>query len=955
MDAFNKRFGMIFLIRVGIFAGLSLFLLACSKGDFQLQIKETGTYNIVAGHDLISDPGLLVEVTIPVTLVHVNKGLLELKVEVKDLWDQPLPVYDLHIPFDLPGSADLIEKDVVLSLPNGFYRIGITAIHGQRSDAGYTEIGIVPPTAAGLRPNSFFASNTSNIKLGKDLDLLDLVGMKVQRTHFYPDTLGIPEIPGDAPLLFDYTRLDEAYAETLDKGIWVLPIAGYAFPGTRSDMAVKMNNHGPPRHFNEFALSWVEIIKRYPDIRVYELWNEPWIYEWTWAANAQEYRDLQDMWCRLALEADPGLRIIAGNSCMFVEDHLEPFPGVWKGLIHATSHHPYANAEARSLRHNAQIRSIDYGYLVNSRMDLPYYYITEGGTLYSSRPGDKIGVGHNNNVNASKAVQYTVITALHGAYQTNLQWNLGYGPAWTRSNTTLAVCAHFLEDRPIVADIWPENSLAYGAIFAHPGHITEEVRDLQRAGEISVRWEEAVPDHSAHKDLKVAVLFSLMGATADSLDHNGQLVFPDSKDIRAFDCVGQEILPVNGQLVVPFNEYPVYLTTSDLGVMELYHVISGAKMEEVTALSFYASSLLRPAKEDQQLLLRIDNHINRPVRGTISIQMHEQVLGSSAFNLNPGQVKDIPLTLDGFEMTDDNIYPVVISVDSDAGSFRREQMIQRAMFMRGHKIIDGDLADWHDEVPVILDSDMLRQGIELTQYLFNPSLERPVDDEGTDRRVAARVYTGFDDDYVYIAAEVLEDTLMNQAGRPATVNNVETGYVLGMPGGLRHPRYTGDLFMFGFGFRDRVPGFGRQMDHPLAWKGQFYDTDYLYLAHVSTEGNQLLRQWGAETPRQNGFQTDSVAHIGEVPGSQIMIKRNESSKTTIYEIAIPREEIALFDDNETKLRFGFVLINNEGAGTSGKLEWAEAAGVFDYWLNSGSFAPTWDQYLPCQTFFGIGK
>jgi hypothetical protein len=37
------------------------------------------------------------------------------------------------------------------------------------------------------------------------------------------------------------------------------------------------------------------------------------------------------------------------------------------------------------------------------------------------------------------------------------------------------------------------------------------------------------------------------------------------------------------------------------------------------------------------------------------------------------------------------------------------------------------------------------------------------------------------------------------------------------------------------------------------------------------------------------------------------------------------------------------------------VEWSVAAGVFDYWANLGSYAPSWNQYLPCQTLFGIER
>jgi hypothetical protein len=1025
------------------FALIVPFLLtSCGKDGFNIIIHEAGTYNIIRGYDPVDYPGRETKISIPVEMINPGKNKTEFRVTAEDIYGNPYN-WQIHvIPVVTNGTGKSLTCSLNISLPVGFYRIQVIAVHGNQKDIAFTEIAIVPPSATGLRPNSFFASNTSDIKLGKDLDLLDLLGVKVQRTHFYPETESIPAIPVNQSLEFNYSLLDRYFDEAAGKGTWILPIAGYAFPGTRSALAEEMNLHGPPRHFGEFTLSWIDIIRKYPEIRVYELWNEPWIYEWTWAANAADYREMQKLWCEEVLNADSSIRIIVGNSCMFVEDNIEPFPEIWKGLIDGTSHHPYAHAEARSLRHNAQIRSIDYGYLVNRRMNLPYYYLTEGGTLYStpasiseanmqidkllkkivrqdkgeelitlfndfrynhaaikySDPSrddisrltihgqdlknqllekgsenrttgvilkdlfsafyisqqDETGQGHNSNVNASKAVHYTFFSALHGAYQTNIQWRLGFGPEWTRSNSTLAVCSYFLEDRPIVADIWPESSLVYGAVFANPESIDSEVQNLKRSVELSSRWEEPVPEDARHKELKVAVVFSLAGPGPDSIDTRGRLTITDAGQIRAFDCTGREIHRKGDKLIVPLNEYPVYLTSSGLSAYQLHQAVSGARIEHVSALSFYAASFTRPAEDDQLLHLRIDNHLNRNISGDITISVDGEIIGKQDFDSDPG-LNEVYIPLKKHRPAEDGIYPTMISIESDAGNFYREQLVQRALFTRGTRAIDGKLDDWQDSRPVIIDSDMLKDGVDLTRYLFNPTLERPVAGQAEGVRVAARIYTSYDESYVYVAAEVLEETLMNTAGREAMVSGVRTGYTEGMPGGLMHPRFTGDLLMLGFGFRERVPGFGRQLDDPLAWKGQFYDTDYLYLAYTSGSGSQLIRQWGADTPRQNGFQTDPVDAIDQVPGAEIVIKRNEANKTTVYEIAIPREELDLFCEKEPTLRFGFILVNNEGAGIGGKLQWSEAAGVFDYWLNLGSYAPTWDQNLPCQTFFGITR
>jgi hypothetical protein len=174
-----------------------------------------------------------------------------------------------------------------------------------------------------------------------------------------------------------------------------------------------------------------------------------------------------------------------------------------------------------------------------------------------------------------------------------------------------------------------------------------------------------------------------------------------------------------------------------------------------------------------------------------------------------------------------------------------------------------------------------------------------------------------------------------------------------MPGGLGHVVFSGDALQLAFGFRDRVPGCGRQIVDPYAWKGAFYDTDDCYVAHASTQGDQLIRLWGAATSRRNGYQTEPVPGLEAVPGGRIKIVRDEQSGQTIYELAIPRAELALFDPRAGRLRFGFILYDKLLPGAGNGLNWSDAAGVFDHWRNSGSFPPTWMQRTACQTFFGI--
>jgi hypothetical protein len=345
------------------------------------------------------------------------------------------------------------------------------------------------------------------------------------------------------------------------------------------------------------------------------------------------------------------------------------------------------------------------------------------------------------------------------------------------------------------------------------------------------------------------------------------------------------------------------------------------------------------------------------VEGTL----HLAVDGSESqtpFHIEASKLAEVPIDWPGAKATDLNDYAITLTANVDGyDPVVKKPLLSAARFAKRTIDVNGPLDQWKGVTPVVIDSKLLSQGVDLSQYLLNPHLDQPTTDT-TSQRIVARVYTAYDDANVYLAAAVNEPELKCTAGQPSIKGRgekkVTLPYVIGMPGGLNHIANCGDSFEFAFGFRDRVPGFGRPIDDPWAWKGSFYDTDYCYVAHVSTDGDQLIRLWGADTTRQNGYQTEAVSYIEPVPGGKIKITRDEDKKLSLYQLAIPRAELKLFDPSAGRCRFSFVLHNDENVA-GGAMNWGDAAGVFDHWASSGSFPPTWIQQTPCQTFFGIEK
>jgi len=299
---------------------------------------------------------------------------------------------------------------------------------------------------------------------------------------------------------------------------------------------------------------------------------------------------------------------------------------------------------------------------------------------------------------------------------------------------------------------------------------------------------------------------------------------------------------------------------------------------------------------------------------------------------------------------------VTLTAETSVGTVSRDQVVGEAAFVKRTIPLDASLDAWKGIAPVLIDSDLLGSDANVAQYLANPGLEQPTGAAGK-KRIVARVYTAYDDDNVYLAAAVHEDSYVSHAGEPVVkgrhATKVTLPYRTGMLGGLGFPTLSGNAFQVAFGFRDRVPGVGRQMDDPYAWKGEIYDTDYNYVAHSTTDGDELVRIWGTNNDRRNGYQTEAVPGQGVVAGGKVKIVRDEAKKVTVYEMAIPRKELALFDPAKGRCRFGFMLYNSEGVGSGGALNWSDAAGVFDYWRGNGSFAPTWTQHTAMETFFSI--
>ena len=381
----------------------------------------------------------------------------------------------------------------------------------------------------------------------------------------------------------------------------------------------------------------------------------------------------------------------------------------------------------------------------------------------------------NNIQNAAKNVQAFVRAGIEGLFQ---GCGGGERDGDTRPDTTFAVLTHFIEDRVPVADVWPSNELIWGGIFANPKFITPEVKALPRAKELSARWNVPIPKEYQDDKTKVAIVWSLTGESNTKLDTDGTLTLPKADGLTAYDMTGRIIPAGKDGLTVPFCNYPVYITTDTLSVVDLRDRIAHGVIKNVTPVNLYAFSLFDDPTKPQKLTVRVENQLNVPVKGTLHLKVTGTSEETSApFTIEASKLAEVTVPWPkGVTPNENNQYAITVSAEAapsdDSGvmwdlpvTISRQQIASVARFVKKTVSMTGSVDDWKGIAPVLIDSGLLHQEIDMSQYVLHPDLGAPSDNPKIPR-IVARVYTAYDRDNVYLAAEVNQPEFHNSSGEP---------------------------------------------------------------------------------------------------------------------------------------------------------------------------------------------
>ena len=334
---------------------------------------------------------------------------VSISVSSENIFNRIEPASPRQVSVHLTADGAHVETKIPLDSGIGYHTVFITLDDGTASITRSIDLGIVWSPYPGVRPNSFFATNASP-RQGEDLQLLETIGMKVQRGHFAPNVATNSEkwpreLPYGEAVPLEFDSMDKEWDAMRSHGLWVLPIAGNALVGAgvfdRTPLAEKLGAYGPPNDTGRFLRTWETVLKHYPEWTTIEFWNEPWTFAWTWADTPGAYRQLQKEWCDMALTINPHYRLLAGSSVPFVRDEIEPFPDCWKGLLQGISNHPYADGVVeKNFRSGDVFRAIDETRLTARDLKLPYAYLTEGGVFTDDLIETWIGYKKKNEADA---------------------------------------------------------------------------------------------------------------------------------------------------------------------------------------------------------------------------------------------------------------------------------------------------------------------------------------------------------------------------------------------------------------------------------------------------------------------------------------------------------------------------------------------------------------------------
>ena len=431
------------------------------------------------------------------------------------------------------------------------------------------------------------------------------------------------------------------------------------------------------------------------------------------------------------------------------------------------------------------------------------------------------------------------------------------------------------------------------------------------------------------------------GGTMTIDNHDGLLKF--------FDLSGNPTYERQKTVQLPMTIFPSYITCAKgpkAAAARLAQMrIEGKRPVEILPRDF---NTLLTAKG---VVLRVGVHncLNRKIAGKLKVKAPAEIgLASAeqAVELDTGETRTVTFAVAKAAPNENNAYPCVFNFSSDAGDADYAETLNVAVAPKAKIVIDGKLDDWKDIPAVSVFAS--RDKIDPTELMRRPWLQVQ---ESTNEVVAGRVKLAWDENNVYVCAEVQDKTPEANAVRFADRDEnsyfhtkadddkepfktfLETTRVGGKNGKtlkelgrsfgevpyiyVRSPEagvpFRRDRLQIAF---DTTEGWH---DLPADTNSVPYgfhavpDTDYEFSLYLCDDGKgEVWRLLAPGVPRMNDFPRQPRGKIttGAVKDAAFVVTRTDTGY--VYECALPKSEIS-----DLKLQsgtdFGFVFkIGNTG-------------------------------------------
>ncbi len=243
-----------------------------------------------------------------------------------------------------------------------------------------------------------------------------------------------------------------------------------------------------------------------------------------------------------------------------------------------------------------------------------------------------------------------------------------------------------------------------------------------------------------------------------------ELVLQNSGGLfQLYDFYGNPVETGAPTITVPLDHRGFFLRTdgSPGSFQALTDALRASTINGFEPLQIIARDFLRPVERNPDLTLELTNMLNRPVSGTLAVRLDNLKLEKKKWpiSFSAHETKIVHIPVRNNSASPDNSYPAHFSFESEnAGIAVHHEVLHVNQIARQQIVVDGDLSDWSGVLPQTIVPES--GGPRLTEAAWYPF----VDFDTTIDAGVSHGYLAYDDDYIYFAAKVADNT--PHAGMP---------------------------------------------------------------------------------------------------------------------------------------------------------------------------------------------